>query len=114
MVIISAGCTLDREPAFYELMYGTTREVPMTNRIAEDHIEDDVRRVPAAINRCGGKFLAFNGQIIHGGEAAYFSASDQSTIECVKRSLPQARVDAAPASLIGKLRHRQSAPADGR
>jgi hypothetical protein len=85
----------------------------MLGRLAEDYIEDDARAVPAAIKRCGAQFVAFNGRITDGGEAAYFSTDHQSAVECVKRALPQAAVEPAPAVLVGALREKRSASTNG-
>jgi hypothetical protein len=92
-----------------EFHYGTTRYIPMTDTPATDFIDQDVYVVPAALHKCGATFLAFNGEITDGGEAAYFSLPDgaDKAKACIERTLPQGDLRPASPELVKLLRGRK-------
>lgn len=102
------GCAPAPEPDIYQVGYGPTQYLPLSGGYARDYIDEDVRRVPAAIRRCGARFLAFNGEITDGGEEAYFAVTKSGSVGCVKRALPQGTVEPAPSVIVDLLRKKRS------
>ena len=111
-LILSASCSAAPSQEFYELHYGTTRYLPMRDELAADYIDDDTDVVPATLKRCGAQFLAFNGQITDGGEAAYFAlpSGDSKAKACIKQALPQGDLRPASADVV-RLLHTRKRPA---
>ena len=104
-----SGCTAPAPEQIYELEYGTTEYIPMSDRLATDFIDRDVLVIPPALKKCGTRLIAFNGGITDGGEEAYFSLpdGDEAVKACIKRAFPQAELKLAAPETVAWLRTRK-------